>query len=324
MKIEKVALNGFRCFDSEGVEMTLQDDVTALVGGNGAGKTAMLQAISRLFGTTAAARSLRKSDFHLAEQNDLESGARLSIDVVLGFPELAGDDPIGDAVPEFFMQMAASGPDAPLKVRVVLRATWLNDGSPDGVIEEEIKWVRSLEPDYDWEDDCQKVAAIQRSSIQLIYVPATRNVHDQVGALLKGRLWQAARWSTEFRESAEERASELQSEFQAEGPAQLVQEKIENRWRQVHDGDTDSTPILRLIDRSFGEVMRKADFAFSPNEEGREKPVSELSDGQRSLFHVALTAAVLEIEAAIFEQAPEESDFYQERLRRTCLTILAI
>jgi putative ATP-dependent endonuclease of OLD family len=155
-------------------------------------------------------------------------------------------------------------------------------------------------------------------------VPATRNVHDQVGALLKGRLWQAARWSAEFRESAEERASELQSEFQAEGPAQLVQEKIENRWRQVHDGDTDSTPTLRLIDRSFGEVMRNADFAFSPNEEGREKPVSELSDGQRSLFHVALTAAVLEIEAAIFEQAPEESDFDHERLRRTCLTILAI
>ncbi len=324
MKLERVALKGFRCFDYEGVEMIFREDVTALVGGNGAGKTAMLQALVRLFGTTTAARSLKKSDFHLSKQSDLESGARLSIDVVLGFPDLAEDGPIGDAVPEFFMQMAASAPDTPLKVRIVLRATWINDGSPDGVIEEEIKWVRSLEPDYDWEVDCQKVAAIQRSSIQLIYVPATRNVHDQVGALLRGRLWQAARWSEGFRDSAEESASDLQDEFQDEGPARLVQERIRARWQQVHDGDTDSAPILRLIDRSFGEFIRKADFAFSPNEEGKEKPVSELSDGQRSLFHVALTAATLEIEAAIFNQPPEDSDFDQERLHRTHLTILAV
>jgi hypothetical protein len=46
------------------------------------------------------------------------------------------------------------------------------------------------------------VQAVQRGTIQLVYVPATRSVHEQVTALLKGRLWQAAKWSDEFRNSS--------------------------------------------------------------------------------------------------------------------------
>ena len=324
MKIEKITLSGFRCFGSNGETMTLENGITALVGGNGAGKTAALQALSRLFGITSSERGITKSDFHLAEEQDLQSGATLSLDVVFEFPELEDDNDSGNAVPEFFLQMAAGSPESPLKARIVLRATWIDDGTPDGNIEEEVKWVRSLEANYNWNDDCQKVTPIQRSAVQFVYIPATRNVHNQVNSLLKGRLWQAARWSTGFKESVEETTSQLQESFLNEGPATVIMEKIEARWRQVHDADTDTTPILRLVNRKFEEFIRKADFAFHPDEEGHERPVSELSDGQRSLFHVALTAATLEVETEIFSQPHHESDFDQEKLRRACLTILAI
>lgn len=52
--------------------------------------------------------------------------------------------------------------------------------------------------------------------------------------------------------------------------------------------------------------------------------MSELSDGQRSLFHIALTAATLETEREAFSLPADDSSFEQDKLRRIHLTILAI
>ncbi|MFC1867665.1 ATP-dependent endonuclease [Thermodesulfobacteriota bacterium] len=327
MKIESVSLKGFRCFGPEGATIAFEDSVTALVGGNGAGKTALLLALSRLFGVTPVQRTVRQRDFHLPPvQQDLQSGANMSIDIVLSFPELDGmaGNAVGDAVPEFFLQMAASEPGAPLKVRIILKATWTDDGTPSGSVEEDIRWVRVLDDNYDRDDDCQKVPAVERSTIQLVYVPATRNVQEQVTSLLKGRLWQAAKWSEDFRRTTADASREIQETFQDEDPAMCVLENLKARWKQLHDADTDSTPILRLVERRFEEFVRKADFAFYPDEAGQERALADLSDGQRSLFHIALTAATLEVERDAFALPRDESAFDQEKLRRAHLTILAI
>lgn len=226
MKIENVSLKGFRCFGPEGTTVPFEDGITAFVGGNGAGKTALLQALSRLFGVTPALRTVRKSDFHLLpDQQELQSGEALSVDVICSFPEIADGE--GDAVPEFFLQMAASDPGAPLKVRIILKAIWVDDGTSDGGVDEDIRWVRTLDDNYNWDDDCQKVMAVERGSIQLIYVPATRNVQEQVTSLLKGRLWKAARWSDEFRQAATDTATRIQDAFQVEEPASFVLERLD-------------------------------------------------------------------------------------------------
>lgn len=68
----------------------------------------------------------------------------------------------------------------------------------------------------------------------------------------------------------------------------------------MHEADTDSKPRLRLIENRFEELVRKAEFTFTPDEEGQERHLSELSDGQRSLFHIALTAATLRLEREAF------------------------
>lgn len=70
--------------------------------------------------------------------------------------------------------------------------------------------------------------------------------------------------------------------------------------------------------------MRRAEFVFHPDEAGRNRNLADLSDGQRSLFHIALTAATLETEQAALAVAAAESPFDQEKLRRTHLTLLAI
>ena len=325
MKIESVTLKGFRCFGPEGTTITFESGVTALVGGNGSGKTALFQALMRLFGVTQMQRRVKKQDFHVPiNQSGLQSGATLSIDVVLSFPELddVHNDDVGYAVPEFFRQMVASGPGEPLKVRIILKASWIDDGTPNGSIEEDIRYVRTLNENYDWDNDCQKVPSYERSTIQLIYVPATRNVEEQVTSFLKSRLWQAAKWSSELREITENTAKSIQDQFQTESPVQFVLERLKRRWKQVHEADTDSIPLLRLIEWRFEELIRKADFAFFPNEAGQERSLADLSDGQRSLFHIALTAAILEIERDVYVQ--KVSDFDQEKIRKTHLTVLAI
>ncbi|MCB9915608.1 MAG: AAA family ATPase [Planctomycetes bacterium] len=50
MRISSVTLKNFRCFGPE-VETVRFRNVTALVGANGTGKSAALQALTRLFGT---------------------------------------------------------------------------------------------------------------------------------------------------------------------------------------------------------------------------------------------------------------------------------
>lgn len=325
MKIEKIRLKNFRCFGHETEELNFEKVLTALVGGNGSGKTAVMQAVSRLFGTSSMQRSVKRRDFHVpVDQRELQSGDSLFVEAVLAFPELAEQDFSSlDAVPEFFNQMAASGQGEPLKARIRLQATWTDDGTPEGAIEEDIRWIRALDDDFEW-DDCPRVQPVERSSIQFIYLPASRDATTQVTALLKGRLWQAAKWSKAFKDVSSDNAGQIQSRFEEEEPSSFLLERLSKRWQQVHEADTDSKPRLRLIENRFEELVRKAEFTFAPDEEGQERRLSELSDGQRSLFHIALTAATLETEREAFALPADESSFEQDKLRRVHLTILAI
>lgn len=326
MKIERISIQNFRCFGQRPTTIDLDGGVTAFVGGNGSGKTAVFQALSRLFGVTTGQRIVRRRDFHLApDQQDLQSGASLSVEVIFSFPELEGldEEAAEDAVPEFFMQMAASAPGAPLKARMKLRAVWTDDGTPDGSVDEDIRWITTLDDDFEW-DECKRIRAVERGSIQLIYVPAARDAATQVTSLLKGRLWQAAKWSQQFRDRSARSAKDIQEGFEREAPAQFVIERLARRWKQVHQADTDTTPILRLVESRFEELVRKAEFAFYPDEAGQERELADLSDGQRSLFHLALTAATLEVEKDAFALPARESSFEQEKLRRAYLTLLAI
>jgi hypothetical protein len=97
-----------------------------------------------------------------------------------------------------------------------------------------------------------------------------------------------------------ETAKEIQETFQQEEPARFVFERLGARWKQLYEADTETTPILRLVESRFEEFVRKADFTFRPDEAGQERALADLSDGQRSLFHIALTAATLEVERDAF------------------------
>ena len=162
----------------------------------------------------------------------------LHIEAVFSFPEL-DDDKAGAAVAEFWTQMSASGSKDSLKARTVLKAVWVDDGIPDGVIETSLRWATRLDDDYEWEA-CKPLTAAQRTAIQVVYVPANRGSISQVKALLRGRLWRAARGSEALQETTEEHTQTLEDAFQKECPITFIGKRLGDGNRSIKLGRTPS------------------------------------------------------------------------------------
>lgn len=321
MYIEKLSLTNFRCFGSAATTIDLKSGLTTLVGVNGAGKTAVLQALQRLFGITGEQRRLRRQDFHIPSVEPAAPAQRtLVLEAILAFPELDAGGPNAGAIPEFFHQMAADEAGR-LKCRLRLEAAWTDDGSLEGTIEQKYWAVRTLGAFA--EADCIEMKALDRARIQMIYVPASRDGASQVTAFLRGRLWRAINWSQGVRQTFSDAGSTLNGAFAAESAVDMVVGAVTRRWQQVHTAGTDATPLFRPIDLRFQEFIRKVEVVFRPDEAGRERALDELSDGQRSLFHLAMTAATLDVEASIAAN-PAGPGFQPGGVPLPALTLIAV
>jgi putative ATP-dependent endonuclease of OLD family len=320
MHIERLILTNFRCFGAVPTIIELTPGLTTFIGVNGAGKTAVLQALQRLFGITGEQRRLRRQDFHVPAAEQAAPAQRtLILEVILAFPELdAGGD--AGAIPEFFQQMAADAAGQ-LKCRLRLEATWTDDGSLEGTVEQKYWAVRTFGAFAD--ADCIEMKAIDRARIQMIYVPASRDGASQVTAFLRGRLWRAINWSQGVRQTFADTGTALNGAFAGEPAVGIVVGAVTRRWQEVHTAGTDTTPLFRPIDLRFQEFIRKVEVVFRPDEAGRERALDDLSDGQRSLFHLAMTAATLDVETTIVGD-PAGQGFQPEGVPLPALTLIAV
>lgn len=320
MFIERLTLTNFRSFGVE-TNIDLTPGLTTFIGANGSGKTAVMQALQRLFGITGEQRRIRRQDFHVPAAEDATSLQRhFSLEAILAFPELDMEAAEAAAIPEFFQQMAADEVGR-LKCRLRLEATWTDDGSLDGAIEQKYWAVRAFGEFTD--EDCVELKAVDRARIQMIYVPASRDGSSQVTSFLRGRLWRAINWSQGVRDTFDEAGTTLNGAFAGEAAVDVVADAVRRRWQEVHTAGTDSTPLFRPVDLRFQEFIRKVEVVFRPDEAGRERALDDLSDGQRSLFHLAMTAATLDVENSIVGD-PVAAGFQPGGVPLPALTLIAI
>ncbi len=244
---------------------------------------------------------------------------QFALEAILAFPELEGGGD-ADAVPEFFQQMAADEAGH-LKCRLRMEATWTDDGSLDGAIEQKYWAVRTFGEFA--EADCIDLKAADRARVQMIYVPASRDGASQVTAFLRGRLWRAINWSQAVRDTFANAGSTLNNAFTGEAAVDVVVGAVQRRWQEVHTAGTDTTAVFRPIDLRFQEFIRKVEVVFRPDEAGRERALDDLSDGQRSLFHLAMTAATLDVEGEIGGN-PAAVGFQPGGVPLPALTLIAI
>src|SRR5688572_24725252 len=95
-------MSGFRSAGPEPVEISYEK-LTFLLGPNGTGKTAFLQALARMFGFEPSLRRVVAGDFHvpLGETPGTGTSRTLWLEADFAFPELADESPQPTVPPHF-------------------------------------------------------------------------------------------------------------------------------------------------------------------------------------------------------------------------------
>lgn len=78
MFIKSMKISNFQCFAEVPVDIDFEKDITCLIGNNGVGKTSILKALQRMFGSTLEERTILKSDFHICP-NETDTLSKLIV-----------------------------------------------------------------------------------------------------------------------------------------------------------------------------------------------------------------------------------------------------
>jgi predicted ATP-dependent endonuclease of OLD family len=323
MLISSLKLSNFRCFGPEATTVSMRD-LTALVGNNGCGKSAVLAALLRLFGTSQTERTLVRSDFHLPKGEDWDevSEAELEIEARLDFPELkVGATSLGAAAT--FKQMTIKAPGQRPYCRVRLKATWKQSNLPEGEVEQSLVWVTSAEG-VDPEQTTP-VLPHDRSRIHVHYIPAVRDPVRQIkqisGSVLH-QLLQAVEWSEEVKKQVRDASAELQELFESEEGVQQIQAAIKKTWEELHSSPQHSAVSIRPVAKRFEDLLKQVEATFSPAPTEKEEGIERLSEGQKSLFYLALVASVFDIQDSL--RANTANHLSSDKLDPPVLKVFAV
>ena len=343
MHIERLKLWNFRSFATSDadldaligpipVDVVLEPETSVFIGRNGAGKSALLQALLRLFGETREERSVQAADFFVPPGERLESEPlrQLWIEAVLRFPELEGEDADAErTVPPAFRHMVVESEGAPPYVRIRLEATWQLAGTLDGVVEEALYWILGAgDPPFGDGDPLTKkrVSASERGNVLVRYIPASRDITalTQLTVRSLGRsLMRAIRW--EKKEEIDALIADASATLDQEGALTRVNAAINACWSELNTAETGTFARLSVLAPDLQQIVRAATITLTPSATGRIMSVDELSDGQRSLFHFALVKALLDLRLALESEvaAGMTPPFQAEFARAPALTVFA-
>ena len=323
MKIERILVKNFRSF---GVAPTLLrfDNLTALIGANGSGKTNALLALLRLFGVTKQERDLEVVDFHVPPGGNLEDEAQRSlvIEAHLSIPELATQP---TTCPPVFPQMLVNAPGGAPYCRLRLSGTWTADSTAEGVVEQELHWLLSADAEPKPEH-VVRVAASDRAHLQVHYVPATRDPIRQlrtVSTTLLARLLRAVAWSEGMREAVAQAGDNITASFAQEPGMRSIAEAIGQTWQELSAGSYYRNVSLRPAPSRLEDWLRRMEATLGPAPDRLSAGVERLSEGQKSLFYFSLIAATFALEDKVI-QSQTVAGLSADILAPAILSLLAV
>lgn len=305
MNIDQMVLTNFRCFSDNPVEILLESDLTCFVGNNGTGKTTILVGLKRLFGSTKEDRTIVRDDFHLAPTEGYKDivGRELLIEVVFSFPELLGDvNKARDICPAFSSVIYADATDGQLKARMRLEAKW-EESEYEDEVQSKLYWITTSEKIEFGEGIDLKfpVSSHDRKQIKLRYIPAFRDskatLKNEVKVLTK--ILEDYTEVTQLTQDKIEKTSEtLSKEIQNLKSIKTTTALLKEVWSKTHDKTLQHYQELKLeaTPTEIGELLRSISLKLSPSENGGNRDISELSDGQISLLYFTLAIALYELE----------------------------
>lgn len=317
MYIKELRLKNFRCFGAQEEVIILDPQMTAFIGDNGSGKTTVIRALQRLFGSTSAERSLKREDVHfgagevpgpLNPRDETEaippvSSREIYIEAILDFPELAGsvDVPSENALDvsvETFHAMSCAGPGSPLQARIRLEAKW-EFGIDEDDIDQKIYWITTSDDIPFGDDDIAKIpmSPAQRRRFQLKYLPATRNN----SAVVKTAMTELLAWLEKFgdlssgKQQLETQRAELQKVFDGLPAVKGVVKELSKNWGEMFRGELYSEAKLSILAQEIHKALRNLTLKLSPSETGAEYAIEDLSEGQASLLYISIVASIIQL-----------------------------
>jgi len=318
MKLSVLRPSNFQSFGAEPIELSLED-VTYLIGPNGSGKTAALQALCRLFAFDPALRRIQRNDFHVPfDEKDAPSDRLLWIEADFLFPELGNDEENSTVAPHFG-HMRLDEPDGIPRVRYRLSATM----GVDGDIEEKFVYVLDVNPDGSPLTEAQ-VHRADRNHIHVHYLPARRDPADHIayGAnALLGRMLRAVQWNKE-REEIKGLTDQISDSLAANPSIDALSKSLKAAWGGLHKGNFFADPQITFVATEIESLLRHMSVSFSPGHDANLVDFSRLSDGQKSMLYLSLVLSSQAIGRAVL--AGKNVSFDLEKLRPPVFTLIAV
>lgn len=318
MKLQAIRLSNFQSFGEDPTEITLED-ITYLIGPNGSGKTAALQALCRLFAFDPSLRRILRSDFHVPNSEEETPDERhLWIEADFLFPELA-EDADNTTVAPHFAHMRLDEPDGIPRVRYRLSASL----GVDGDIEESMAYVLDLDADGEPLSTAQ-VPRAERNHIHVHYLPAQRDPADHIayGAnALLGRMLRAVKWDAE-RDEIKTLTDQISDSLAANPSVNALSESLKTTWATLHKGKFFADPKITFVASEIEALLRHMSVSFSPGHDESLVDFSRLSDGQKSMLYLSLALSSQAIGRAVL--AGQDTSFDPDKLRPPVFTLVAV
>ncbi len=318
MKLQTIRLSNFQSFGVQPTELGL-DDITYLIGPNGSGKTAALQALCRLFAFDPSLRRILRSDFHVPFDEEIVPEERqLWIEADFLFPELAEDEDNSTVAPHFG-HMRLDEADGIPRVRFRLSATM----GPDGDIEETLVYVLDINADGSPLNTAQ-VPRSERNHIHVHYLPARRDPADHIayGAnALLGRMLRAVNWDAE-RDVIKGLTDQISDSLAANPSVDAFSTSLKAAWDTLHKGSFFTDPKITFVASEVEALLRHMSVSFSPGHDEQLVDFSRLSDGQKSMLYLSLVLSSQAIGRAVL--AEEDKSFDVDKLRPPVFTLVAV
>lgn len=318
MKLHALRLSNFHSFGAAPVEIPLEE-ITYLIGHNGAGKTAVLQALCRLFAFDPSLRRILRSDFHIPFNEETPPTERqLWIEADFLFPEL-GDDEDNSTVAPHFGHMRLDEVDGSPRVRFRLNAAM----GLDGDIEEIMVYVLDINADGSPLTTAQ-VPRSERNHIHVHYLPARRDPADHIayGAnALLGRMLRAVNWNAE-RTVIKGLTDQISDSLATNPSINAFSTSLKVVWGTLHKGSFFADPKLTFVASEIEALLRHMSVSFTPGHGEQLVDFSRLSDGQKSMLYLSLVLSSQAIGHAVL--AGDDDSFDADKLRPPVFTIVAV
>lgn len=321
MKLTRLRLSNFQSFGQEPTVIAL-DEMCFLLGPNGTGKTAVLQALARLFGFDPSLRRVRRTDFHIAAEElakDDIGPLTLWIEAQFEFPELKKVKGKHATIPGNFAHMQLESADGIPRVRFRLTATMDEDGD----IEEAMYYVVQAD-EHDEPVKKVPVPKHDRNAIQVHYLPARREPTDHISYAansLLGRALRAADWQAE-REEISGLTQDISNAMAGNAAVTSIGNQLTIYWAALHKGTYYTSPRVSFERNEIDNLLRHLTVGFTPGPGEQIVDFSRLSDGQQSLLYLSLVLSVQAIGRQVLTQ--KLTGFDVDKLRPAVFTLVAM